>query len=223
MKKNDFDLPPIPVSFQALLSEISRLRPDLANQISPPSTTSATSPTPYDLSFQIRRLTEGISTSAIALGALADSPHQARTAAMMASDALHPRPHESPQDSEERLGLFLSNSYEKLSRSITNHPQNLMGRAWAREISENLTRCYKSPTTRQSVRDEISRIAEMEHSSPVSASKLLAHSLDKASLLEQAGSLGSQSRNETSAQRLKAPSASQGKPRPSLGPNVCQR
>jgi hypothetical protein len=142
---------------------------------------------------------------------------------MMASDALYPRPHESLQDSEERLGLVLAASYEKLSRNITEHPQNLMGRVWAREISENLTQCHQSPTTRQSVKDEIARIAETERSSSPSAPKLLAESLDKASLLDRVKSLSPQHREEPSHQPLKTSSVHHQKRPSSLGPNVCQR
>lgn len=220
---NNSDPTPIPVSFQSLVSEISRLRPDLANQISVQPSAPSRLGSLSDSASQNRRLAEGISTAAIAMGASADSPHQARTAAMMASDALRPRPHESIQDSEERLGLFLAGSYEKLSRNISEHPQNLMGRAWAREISENLAQCHQSPSTHQSVKDEISRIAEAERMSNSSAPKMLADALDKASLLDRVRSLGSHPKDEMSQHPLKAPSARLGERRPSLGPNVCQR
>lgn len=223
METNKSALPPIPVSFQALISEISRMRPDLANQISGQPSTSVSSGSPSDSALQNRRLAEGISTAAIAMGTMANSPHQARAAAMMASDALRPRPHESLQDSEERLGLVLASSYEKLSRSLAEHPQNLMGRALTREISETLVQSQKSPAARQSVKDEIERIAETERASSSFAPKLLAESLDKASLLGQVRSLGPQAGGDMSPQPLKAPPARQEARRPSLGPNVCQR
>jgi len=142
---------------------------------------------------------------------------------MMASDALRPRPHESLQDSEERLGLALVGSYEKLSRSIAEHPQNLLGRAMTREISETLAQSQKSSTTRQSLKDEIARVADVERVSSSSSPKLLAESLDKATLLDRVKSLGSQTGGDIAPQPLKAPPVRQEARRPSLGPNVCQR
>jgi hypothetical protein len=164
--KNKIDHVPSPISLSedSILAQISEHRPDLRLQEN-----ENISPTSDQLSSSRRHsalLASAISSTAIGLGLVATNREQAKSAAFAASDALRIRPGESPVDTEERLGLALSGSYEKLAQKLESTPQNFMAKAHARTAAETLTQCLSSSTARSSFKEEVSRIAAAEASSP---------------------------------------------------------